>query len=127
MPNRLNLYLGVGIGGVIGALGRYAISILFESDSYFPFGTLVANLLGCLLLGFLLNSPLIKNNVSNIVFIGLTTGLIGAFTTFSTFALETVHLAYHHLFLAFVYVGISVLGGIFLSFLGFRLANKRQA
>ncbi|WP_026907039.1 fluoride efflux transporter FluC [Paucisalibacillus globulus] len=120
------VYLAVGIGGMIGAVGRYSISLLFDNRFLFPVETLIANFIGCFLLSFILNSVWIKKRIPQEISTGLTAGVIGAFTTFSTFAVETVTLSYHHLFLSFCYVFISIIGGLILCYLGYRLANKRQ-
>jgi fluoride exporter len=120
------VYLAVGIGGMIGAVGRYSISLLLDNRFLFPVETLTANFIGCFLLSFYLNSGWIKKRIPQEISTGLTTGVIGAFTTFSTFAVETVTLSYHHLLLSFCYVFISIIGGLILCYLGYRLANKRQ-
>ncbi|WP_042142911.1 CrcB family protein [Paucisalibacillus sp. EB02] len=129
MPTRLasrNVYIAVGIGGMFGAVGRYSISVLMENRFLFPLETLTANLIGCFLLSFLLNCLWLKKIVSPAISTGLTTGAIGAFTTFSTFAVETLELATNHLLLSLIYVFISIVGGILLCYLGYRLANIGQ-
>ncbi|KMT21881.1 fluoride efflux transporter CrcB [Clostridium cylindrosporum] len=83
----------VGIGGCIGAILRYLISLnsakLFGAS--FPFGTLIVNVLGGFLIGAIMEfsdardmSPLLRTF--------LTTGIMGGLTTFSTFSLETINL-----------------------------------
>ena len=121
-----HVYLAVAIGGMIGAVGRYGISILLENHFLFPIETLTANLIGCFLLSFLLNSEWFKKQFSQTISTGITTGIIGSFTTFSTFAVETIALGANHVFLCFVYVLLSIVGGLLLCYLGYRLANKGQ-
>lgn len=80
-------------GGALGTLARYALSGFTHKvyDGTFPMGTLVVNLLGSLVIGFLWGiseSRNISPNYRSFVFIGL----LGGFTTFSTYALETMNL-----------------------------------
>lgn len=127
MPTHLTSwkeYLAVGIGGMFGAVGRYSISVFVENRFLFPIETLAANLFGCFLLSFLLASKWFRRNVPPTISIGITTGVIGAFTTFSTFAVETIELGVNNFLLSFIYVCISVIGGILFCFMGYKLANK---
>ena len=85
--------LYVGMGGFIGATLRYATSGIigrFTSQAQFPFGTFVVNLMGCFLIGFLAgladSRDLFNASARAFVF----TGVLGAFTTFSTFSYETL-------------------------------------
>lgn len=84
----------VGLGGFIGAASRYYISTLVNkiNTSGFPIATLIINILGSFLIGLLtqLLIGLCPDNKKLQLF--LTTGILGGFTTFSTFSLETVNL-----------------------------------
>lgn len=127
MPKRImssKLFIAVGLGGMLGAIGRYCVSIVVQSNSLFPIATLIVNLIGCFFLAYLLNSPAIKGFLSNEFFTGLTTGLLGAFTTFSTFASETVNLWNHSLALAVLYVMLSLIFGLLLAYFGYLMAKK---
>jgi CrcB protein len=81
----------IGIGGFIGAVLRYLTSDLVQrlSGSGFPYGTLAVNALGCLVIGFLAvlaeERGLFTPEARALVFVGV----LGAFTTFSTFSYET--------------------------------------
>jgi CrcB protein len=86
----------IGMGGFAGTLLRYGISGLIQNLSKsiaFPYGTLAVNLLGCLAIGFLSQLAesygVFSSEARTFVFVGL----LGAFTTYSTFASETVNLA----------------------------------
>ncbi len=82
----------VGAGGAIGAIGRYLLSTWIYSltGRAFPWGTLAVNLLGSLLMGFLSVWLLERMTLSTEMRALLMVGFLGAFTTFSTFSLETL-------------------------------------
>jgi fluoride exporter len=86
--------LCVGLGGFIGASLRYIISInstkLFGAQ--FPYGTLIVNVVGGLLIGLIMELCITTNVISPSLKLFLVTGIIGGLTTFSTFSYETVSL-----------------------------------
>jgi fluoride exporter len=113
--------------GSIGTLARYGLQgvVQFRTGSTFPAGTLVVNLLGCFLLGGVGQYSLMHISVPADWRIGLTVGFFGAFTTFSTFSWETVHLLDDGDWMrALLYAGVSFLGGLFLLKLGMRFAGR---
>lgn len=120
------MYLAVAIGGMIGAVGRYSISVLFNNNTGFPYATLTVNFIGCFFLSFLMNHVAIKKKLSPEVLTALTVGVIGSFTTFSTFAVETIELLTSSLGLAITYIIISVLGGLICCYTGFKAATRKQ-
>src|SRR5690625_2791684 len=120
----IKLTLLIGIGGMIGALARYSISITFTGINGFPYATLVVNLIGCFLLSYLLNYDKIKQRLSPKIRVALGTGVIGSFTTFSTFALETIELWSNNVLLALTYTLLSVCGGLAFCYIGYKLANR---
>ncbi|GIU97189.1 MAG: putative fluoride ion transporter CrcB [Actinomycetota bacterium] len=87
----MRMAVAVGIAGAVGALARYALEgLVAERWSSFPWGTLVVNVTGCFALGFVVGA-LIEGRVvtSPVLRTALTVGMLGAYTTFSTFVLET--------------------------------------
>lgn len=119
-------WFAIGAGGFIGAILRYLVSGWVQNWSRsldFPYGTLAVNLLGCFIIGILSywgeQHNLFSPNVRLFVFIGL----LGAFTTFSTFANETLNLlrARDEL-LALLNVGAHILLGLLAVWLGRVLA-----
>lgn len=85
--------VGVAGAGAIGALARWGLSTAIgERLSGFPWGTLVVNVLGSFLLGLVFVLLTERFESTPATRLTLTTGLIGAFTTFSTFSLETIRL-----------------------------------
>jgi fluoride exporter len=84
----------IAAAGALGALARYHLQGLVNRlyPGAFPLGTFVVNISGCLVLGVLFSALTERFAVSADVRTALTVGLLGAYTTFSTFALETVRL-----------------------------------
>ena len=115
----------VALGGALGALARYGISgwVYDRMGESFPWGTLVVNLVGCLVLGVAIRW-LQVTAVAPGVRPFLTIGLLGAFTTFSTFSYETVALLQEGQWLrASLYVGGSVALGLIAMLAGMALAT----
>ena len=120
------ILVGVAIGGAVGSVLRYIIqtqSIQWFGSS-FPYGTLLVNVVGSLLIGFLSFTLLERVSVSEEVRFAILVGVLGGFTTFSTFSLETLNLIQQGNF-------INAAGNVFLSvglcllacFLGLSLAR----
>lgn len=86
--------LAIAAGGAIGALLRFWVSngVYALTGRGFPYGTLVVNVLGSLLMGFLYVLLLERMSSSPEMRAALLIGLLGAFTTFSTFSMETLNL-----------------------------------
>jgi CrcB protein len=107
-------YFAVAIGGFLGAIARYIVGQWFTDlvrVTGFPWGTLIINLLGCFVLSLFLTVALDLLVISPFIRLGVSTGFIGAFTTFSTFSLETVQLLQSH---QFGYAGLYLFCSIFL-------------
>ncbi len=85
--------LAVGIGGAGGALARYALNVLFAKFfAPFPFATFFINVSGSFLIGFLITLFSEKFETGENLHLAVITGFLGAYTTFSTFELETFEL-----------------------------------
>lgn len=110
----MNILL-VGLGGGLGAVLRYLLGLLlYPVGLVFPVATLVVNVLGCFLIGFLNSGPL---SDSQRVF--AMTGVLGGFTTFSAFGLETrLLVAAGRPGLAFLNVGLQLSLGLLACFIG---------
>ncbi len=84
--------VSIAMAGALGALGRWFISLagyrLFGTG--FAWGTLIANVLGCFLLGFLMPLCLASAKISDTLRLAITVGFLGALTTFSTFSYESI-------------------------------------
>ena len=118
--------LYIGLGGFFGAIGRYSISkwIANKYSSIFPYGTLAVNLLGSFLLGFLITYFLDKSTLNPLYRTAITTGFLGALTTFSTFGFETIMLFEEEsYFFALVNIFSNLFLGLILVFLGIKLAK----
>lgn len=84
----------IGCGGFIGAVARYWMTLWVQRrlESTVPLGTMAVNVLGCLLLGFLMTYVDRRPSTSAELQLFVKVGLLGAFTTFSTLGYETVQL-----------------------------------
>jgi fluoride exporter len=112
--------LWVGIAGFFGAMARYGVSgLVSTTEEGLPWGTLIVNVSGCFVLGLLVAAFAHRVVVHQEVRVALTVGLLGAYTTFSTFALETFELAETRAgVLAIVNVTVSVVVGLAAVWLG---------
>jgi CrcB protein len=116
----------VGTGSFIGGAMRYLLSTLMKSvcGQGFPWGTLMVNLLGCFLFGMLFAVFGKSSATDNTLYLLLTTGICGGFTTFSTFANESVQMLQQGNTWGFVgYVATSVVAGLALIALSYGVAR----
>jgi len=85
----------LGLGGFFGAISRYMLSEYVQNlfkQTAFPYGTLAVNILGCFVLGVLTHAAGAKGLLDAQTRLFLMVGFVGAFTTFSTFSLESANL-----------------------------------
>jgi CrcB protein len=118
----------IGIAGVLGALTRYACTLLWNpaSPEKFPWGTLFCNFSGCLLISFIAFSTF--NQLPAQLRLVVTTGFIGAFTTFSSLSFEAFAMIdTGHVWLAVIYIMTSLWGGLLFAWLGNRIALARSS
>ena len=118
--------LWVAAGGAIGAVLRYIVSVNLtpEGAVSFPYATLTVNLIGCLVIGVMW-SLTSQKAVSDAMVLFLMVGLIGSFTTFSTYGLEGIQLIQSGKLMAgFSYVLLSNIAGLLLVVLGKSVTDK---
>lgn len=116
----------IALGGILGSLARFAVSYAWNPDQVggFPVGTLVINVLGCLSIGMIV--PVLAGHPrEERLRPFLVTGILGGFTTFSAFALESgVMLNDGHAARAAVYIGASLLLGLLAVPVGARITRR---
>lgn len=116
----LNVFY-VAIGGAIGASLRYGVAQLMQSNT-FPYATLTVNLLGAFLIGLLMGWMGSQSEFPIKTQLFLVTGILGGFTTFSSFAYENwIHIDRGEIGPFLLYFLISNVGGIALAILGYKL------
>ena len=119
-------FVAVALGGAIGSVGRYTIALTIGrfSKANFPYETLAANLFGCLLIG-LCWGYFERTPISNEFRLFLFTGILGGFTTFSTFARENIQfLRAGEPLNAITYLLVSNIFGLTLVAVGFLISFK---
>ncbi|MEM1080152.1 MAG: fluoride efflux transporter CrcB [Pseudomonadota bacterium] len=123
----MKAWLWVGLGGAVGAVLRYQIArwtLAASEHERFPLGTLLVNALGCLAVGVLWAVLDRAQTGHDTLRLTLMVGLLGGFTTFSAFGLETVlMLKRGDAGLALLYVAVSVLVGLLGVWLGLSLGR----
>ncbi|UVJ38471.1 CrcB family protein [Arthrobacter sp. CJ23] len=124
------LVLLVAAGGVLGALARYGLGFVIPAPGGWPLPTLVINLSGALVLGALLEGLSRRGPDAGwrqILRLAVGTGFLGAFTTYSTLALDAVHLFDAGRSTEGVwYLGTSLLGGVAATVAGIWLAARQH-
>lgn len=121
----LSVLLGVASGGALGSLLRFAVGrVLPTAPAALPWSTLGINVLGSLALGLLAGASFARPDASPALRAFLGVGLLGGFTTFSAFSVETITLAQSaSLAKAGLYVVLSVLLAVAAAALGFSLTR----
>lgn len=120
----MNALLAIGavaVGGAVGSVMRYLVSTWFTDrlGPEFPWGTFAINVSGAFVIGIVLQLAAARAGISPYVRLFLATGILGGYTTFSTFAYETYILGTGGLALqGFAYAAGSVLAGVAAAYLG---------
>ena len=126
----LKMLAFVAMGGALGAVARYltVMGVGRLLGTGFPYGTLSVNILGSFILGLLVEAFALKWHVSQEVRAMIVVGVLGAFTTFSSFSLDAIlPLERGHLGGAAVYILSSVTFSVLGLFAGLRLARLVMA
>jgi CrcB protein len=117
--------IAIGLGGCLGALARHGLNeLIHRRFPHFPWATLTANLVGCLLIGIVMALELDKRYNSEIGISLIAIGFLGSLTTFSTFSLQTLELIQENRFEAAganVLVNVGV--GLTAVWMGMKLAR----
>jgi CrcB protein len=118
-------YLFVAAGGALGAMSRFGLNVLLQRDVEFPWGTLAANLAGCLVMGIVaqLVAGTVWFNQSGIVpdqyRLLFAVGFCGSFTTLSAFVMElNTMIQKNEFFFSFSYIVATLVGGFACFYLG---------
>ena len=117
---------GVAIGGALGALSRYGVDNWIERhvESAFPWATFAINISGCFAVGFLIAAVVDRDRAPDWLRVSLVVGFCGGYTTFSTFAQESLDLIEARDFaVAIANVMLSVMVGIAAVFIGAKMAR----
>ncbi len=120
------LVFAVGLGGAFGAVSRYSLDRFVEHrvDSAFPWATFVINVSGCFAVGFLIAAVVDRHRAPQWLKVGLTVGFCGGYTTFSTFAQESLDLIEaRNLALVLASITASVVLGVLAVFVGIRVGR----
>ena len=120
----------VGVGGALGAMARYLIAGWVQSPAWtgFPYGIFIVNITGGFIMGVLTEAMALRFNVSPEVRAFLTTGILGGYTTFSTFSLEAAMLIEPHAYgQAAFYIAGSALLSVMALFAGLWLMRMVYA
>ena len=113
----------VFLGGGLGSLARFGFQYYLPNASNFSIPTLSANILSCLILGYLAGLKM-RANLSDSSYLILATGFCGGFTTFSTFSLENIQFIQNQNYnLALLYTISSIFIGFIGVLIGFKLFN----
>ena len=110
----------VALGGALGAVGRYLVGLSLKTAFGFPWATMSVNILGSLLMGLVIGWLSRQNGGSDALRLFVAVGILGGFTTFSTFSMDLFTLLERRDIAAtMLYLGGSLLGGLLAFIIGF--------
>lgn len=118
-------YIAVFLFGIIGGGARYLMELLIVAPNGFPFSTLLINIIGCFFFSIMVDYIPKRFALSSTVATGLSAGLIGSFTTFSTFNLDAVKLVVHHQLAFFaIYLFCTIFGSLLMNLTGRKVSRR---
>lgn len=113
------------IFGFFGGIMRFYLEEFFPKVGVFPIATLFVNLVGCFCLAFFVEKYFVSKKTSEHLLLGIGTGFIGSFTTFSSCMVELSNLFLKgYICTAILYIFLSITGGLFFVFLGMELGQR---
>lgn len=119
------VYLSIAIGGFIGAVLRYGVAEWLGTWNGFNIATLLTNWAGCLVLGWLNTMSSERLPIHPHIRLGIGTGVVGGFTTFSTFTIDAWKLYQNGQIAASLsYIFLSVIVGLLFTYVGYLIANR---
>ena len=127
MVEAMGAFLAISLGGILGANARYLVA-LYVAERFgtaFPYGTLLNNVTGSLVIGFFLTLAVERFSIDPLWRLFFATGFLGAYTTFSSYTFEAAQLMRDGSYgLAFLYLFGSVLAGMIGVFAGIMAAER---
>lgn len=120
-------YIFISIGGILGAISRYLIKgiQIYHYHENVPINTLLINISGSFIMALILTVAFEVSDFDTDIRLGITTGFLGAYTTFSTLSKETVELMKEGFyFSAISYIAVSTMIGIAAAYFGIVLARE---
>ena len=124
-PMRTGLF--ISLGAAFGAELRYLLTEIFQPDwsTGVPWTTAFINISGSLVIGYVLSRVRTRSEQAQAIRLIVATGVLGSYTTFSTFSYETMTLLRHNEIAAIsIYILVSLIGGIAACWLGYRLGRE---
>jgi CrcB protein len=118
---RMPVIVGVALGGAFGASARYLLDRVIEqrSESVFPWSTFAINVTGCFVIGVVVEQLVDRHHLPAWIRVGIVVGVIGGYTTFSTFSQEIFSLLESNdVAVALAYAGTSVVVGLLAVYAG---------